>query len=434
VHDKKFFRYPTTVKRNVIVFCIAIVTVLLLGVVSVSRFFLPDTIRITEGQETTISYADIFSFHIHKSEKDSFEVMQSPIRGNQDIQISYPDSSQHTDTTVTKATISLFGILPVKTVTIEIWDSLYLVPLGQTIGIDIHTNGVMILGTGSVETAEGKQDSPAKGKVFTGDLIQKVNGQVVESNGDVTEIVEREGQSPVTLEILREGEIIQASITPLIGTDGIYKLGLWIRDRAQGIGSLTYYNPDTGGFGAIGHGIADVDTHETIPVGEGTITKARISAVKKGVEGEPGEIEGSLTSTVLGEIQLNSANGVYGTIVNSESLIQTQNAIPIALKEEIKEGKAYILCNLEGDTVEQYEVKVSKTSKIASKNDGLVVEITDPRLLEKTNGIIQGMSGSPIIQDGALIGAVTHVFVQEPQKGYGIYIEDMINTENSLKN
>ena len=198
MHDKKFFRYPTTVKRNVIVFCIAIVTVLLLGVVSVSRFFLPDTIRITEGQETTISYADIFSFHIHKSEKDSFEVMQSPIRGNQDIQISYPDSSQHTDKTVTKATISLFGILPVKTVTIEIWDSLYLVPLGQTIGIDIHTNGVMILGTGSVETAEGKQDSPAKGKVFTGDLIQKVNGQVVESNGDVTEIVEREGQSPVT--------------------------------------------------------------------------------------------------------------------------------------------------------------------------------------------------------------------------------------------
>lgn len=133
-----------------------------------------------------------------------------------------------------------------------------------------------------------------------------------------------------------------------------------------------------------------MDTHETIPVGEGTITKARISAVKKGVEGEPGEIEGSLTSTVLGEIQLNSANGVYGTIVNSESLIQTQNAIPIALKEEIKEGKAYILCNLEGDTVEQYEVKVSKTSKIASKNDGLVVEITDPRLLEKTNGIHKG--------------------------------------------
>ena len=310
MHDKKSFRCHATMKRNSIVLSIVFLIVILIGAVSISRFFLPDTIRITEGQETTISYANIFSFHIHKSEKDSFEVMQSPIRGNQDIQISYPENSQHMDTTVTKATVSLFGILPVKTVNIEIWDQLYLVPVGQTIGIDIHTNGVMILGTGSVETPEGKQDSPAKGKVYTGDLIQKVNGQAVESNGDVTEIVKQEGQSPVSLEILRDGGIVETSVTPLVGVDGEYKLGLWIRDRAQGIGTMTYFNPETGSFGAIGHGIADVDTHETIPVGKGTITKARISAVKRGEEGEPGEIEGSLTSTVLGKILLNSSHGV----------------------------------------------------------------------------------------------------------------------------
>ena len=231
------------------------------------------------------------------------------------------------------------------------------------------------------------------------------------------------------LGILRNGNRMQVTVDPVLGSDGTYKIGLWIRDRAQGIGTLTYVDPETRQFGAIGHGMTDVDLEKLLPLGEGTICQALINHVEKGNVGEPGEIVASLTPQILGSVEQNTDCGLFGTYTGTLD----SASLPVAFRDQVTDGEVKILCTLSGVAPKWYDARIQRVSSIASQNIGFTVEITDPELLELTGGIIQGMSGSPIMQNGCLIGAVTHVLVQDPGKGYGIYIEDMLSQHLSDK-
>lgn len=310
-----------------------------------------------------------------------------------------------------------------------------LVPLGMTVGIKINTDGVMVLGTGYVNDESGNLHKPSEEILKPGDLLLTANGEKLINKDSLINIIEN-CDNDILMTLNRDGEVLKVNITPIKDTDNINKIGIWVRDSTQGIGTITYYNPLTGKFGALGHGIVDVDTKDLMSVRDGELMKSEISSIKKGKKGSPGELVGDIEAhNVIGQVQLNSNYGIYG-FLNENRLVNesnTMNAIPIALQKEVHEGPATILSNVEGSDVKEYDVYIESVNKHDTDNSkGMVMRITDTELLSKTNGIVQGMSGSPIIQDNKLVGAVTHVFVQDPTKGYGIFIENMIKQEYSI--
>ncbi|OGO84426.1 MAG: SpoIVB peptidase [Clostridiales bacterium GWE2_32_10] len=248
--------------------------------------------------------------------------------------------------------------------------------------------------------------------------------------------MEKAGDKDVTLKINRKGNIIYEKITPILSNEDEYKIGIWVRDSTQGIGTITYYNPSTGNYGALGHGIVDVDTSELMTVRTGKLLKSNISCIKKGERGTPGELMGIIIDTArtnFGSVIKNTGYGIFGKLNDRyKKSIQTPET-DIALKEEIKLGKAYIYSDVLGDGIEKYEIEIQSVNTLSYDiSKGVIIKITDKRLLEATNGIVQGMSGSPIIQNGKIIGAVTHVFVNDPTKGYGIFIENMLKEEKKI--
>ncbi len=375
----------------------------------------PDTVRVLDGE----SWGDSW-FQLDVMENEWVSVNETSIQQNHQI--------ESTEIVQTSGMIKLWGLIPLKAVSLEVWPEKTLEAGGSMVGIDLFTDGILVLGTGKVETANGEESSPARGILYAGDRIRKVNGEKVETVEEVDALVTEYGDQKVQMEIDRNGKMYSVSIVPKIDKEGKPRVGIWIRDRAQGLGTLTFVDPETKIFGAVGHGISDVDTEELLPVHTGVLTKAKIRQLIKGEVGEPGEVEGSLTGEICGKITRNTDHGIYGIAAED---VSTQGSYPIALKNQVKNGKAVILSDIIGDTVEAYAVKVEKASGLPTFNNGMVVTVTDERLLEATGGIIQGMSGCPIIQDGKIIGAVTHVFVKNPKKGYGVYIEDMLEAAGS---
>ncbi len=370
----------------------------------------PDTVRVLDGE----SWGDSW-FQLDVVENEWISVNDTSIQQNHQI--------ESTQIRQTSGVVKLWGLIPLKAVSLEVWPEKTLEAGGSMVGIDLFTDGILVLGTGRVETVNGEESSPARGILYAGDKIRKVNGEEVETVEEVDALVAESGGKVVKLQISRDDREMTVSVTPKIDTEGKPRIGIWIRDRAQGLGTLTFVDPETQLFGAVGHGISDVDTEELLPIHTGVLTKAKIRQLVKGEAGAPGEVEGSLTGEICGKITRNTDHGIYG-IATEE--VQTHGSYPIALKDQVENGNAVILSDMIGDTVESYAVKVEKSSGIPTFNNGMVVTVTDERLLDVTGGIIQGMSGCPIIQNGKMIGAVTHVFVKEPTKGYGVYIEDML--------
>lgn len=327
----------------------------------------------------------------------------------------------------------LLGYIPIKTVNVEVVKPKALVPCGNLIGVKVEAEGICVLGT-SPFTAGDKEVCPCKNKIEKGDIIIEVAGTPLKSKEHLRELIKVNEESALTLKIKRKEELIDVILTPkYCENEGSYKLGLWVKDSTQGIGTVTYFDPETKTFGALGHGINDSDIKRLLPIKAGEVTKATITAIRKGEKGEPGELKGIIEYTprnILGSIESNTALGIFGTLNKRGELLFRNEPIPIAYQNEIEEGKAVILSNIIGDEVKPYEVEIKKVARYTSEPaKGMVIQITDTRLLEITNGIIQGMSGSPIVQKGKLIGAVTHVFIQDPTKGYGIFIENMLNNE-----
>lgn len=324
--------------------------------------------------------------------------------------------------------LKLFNKIPIKTVTVSVVPENYVIPGGEAIGVKLFTDGLLVVHISDVSGADGKEHSPAKDAgLAENDRILKADGIDMKLNEDFMDYINRK-QSEVTLEIARNDEIITTKITPVLSrTDGKYKVGIWVRDSTAGVGTLTYYNPNNSEFAALGHAICDSDTMSILKLSRGSITKCSILSVKKGERGVPGELKGSITGGNIGSITVNDGFGIYGTLANNE-IVKGKQPIETATRFQIKEGPCTILCSVDSQGVKEYSAEICKVSKLPEPdNKSMVLKVTDEELLSKTGGIVQGMSGSPILQNGRLIGAVTHVFVNDPTKGYAVFIENMLN-------
>lgn len=323
---------------------------------------------------------------------------------------------------------SLLGVVPIKEIQVDVVDRQQLVPGGMPVGIYMKTEGVLIVGTGEVCDMNGITQEPVGDIVHSGDYIQAVNGIPVSDKQEVVEQINQAVNQQVELQVLRNGELMDLKV-PVVQT-GIseYKAGIWIRDDTQGIGTLTYVKED-GSFGALGHGISDIDTSTLLSLKDGKLYETDIKSVVKGEDGAPGELAGVIRyqqDKVLGEISDNTELGIFGTMTSDMDQINEQEVVDIAYKQEVKTGAATILSAVSGE-IKEYEIEIEKLNLNSSDaNKSMVIRVTDPKLLEITGGIVQGMSGSPIMQNGRIVGAVTHVFVNDPTKGYGIFIENML--------
>ena len=300
------------------------------------------------------------------------------------------------------------------------------IPLGQAVGIKLFAQGVLVVGLTDIATDQGLA-SPAKAcGIRTGDVITHINDAQVSSIEEVQTILQDLNGQEMELNVLRaEEELELTTRAAQCSADGAYKLGAWIRDSMAGIGTLTFVEPATGLFGTLGHGINDVDTAVLMKLQAGAITPAKVVGVVKGEDGRPGELKGAFTSGEdLGKLFANTQQGVFGYLTENDTF--TGTPIPVADQEEVREGKATILSNVDGTQVEEYAVEITRICHNATDTRDLMLKVTDQRLLEQTGGIVQGMSGSPIVQNGKLVGAVTHVLVNDPTRGYGIFIENML--------
>lgn len=300
---------------------------------------------------------------------------------------------------------------------------------GMPVGIYMETDGVMVLSTESLEGVDGEEHEPAAGIVRTGDYITAVNEKEISGKSELLEAVDDLDRDSVVLTLRRSGETMDVRIRPVECAPDDYKLGIWVRDNVQGLGTVTFLTEQSR-FGALGHGIHDTDTNVLMTISDGTLYKTSIQDVIKGADGSPGTMEGIIVYNnynVLGTIDKNTEAGIYGTVDRIDELFEEQIPIETASAGEIVTGDALMRCFVDNE-VRDYKIQVTDIDTSGNEiNKGLVIQVTDPELLEKTGGIIQGMSGSPIIQNGKLIGAVTHVFVQDSTKGYGIFIENMLN-------
>lgn len=304
------------------------------------------------------------------------------------------------------------------------------IPLGKAVGIKLFSDGVLVVGLSEISTDSGSV-SPAKTSgIQEGDIITHINQEKVDTIEEVKDTLQSIGGKQMSVQVLRDNTPTQLTAQAVqCSTDGVYKLGAWIRDSMAGIGTVTFYEPSTGLFGALGHGISDVDTAMLMPLQSGSIMQASVIAVKKGSAGDPGELRGSFQAeTDLGELFANTSGGVFGTMTGLE--YSEDELVPVATPEEVTTGPAVIRANISGDTVEEYSVEIVKLFDSDDTRD-LMLEVTDPRLLSATGGIVQGMSGSPILQNGKLVGAVTHVLVNDPTRGYGVFADTMLNLAES---
>lgn len=322
---------------------------------------------------------------------------------------------------------------PVKKVDVNVLKDFKVIPGGQSIGVKLNTIGVLVVGHHQVSTEEGKVSPGELAGIQVGDIITEINGQKIEKMSDVAPFVQEAGQKnePLKIMLTRENGKVEAELMPQKekGEEN-YKLGLYIRDSAAGIGTMTFYHPQSKKYGALGHVISDMDTKKPIVVDDGQIVKSTVTSIEKGSNGNPGEKLARFSSDkeVIGNIKRNSPYGIFGELNRGIKNGIMDEPLPIALSHQVKEGPAQILTVVEDDEVKLFDIEIVST--IPQKfpaTKGMVIKVTDQELLGKTGGIVQGMSGSPIIQDGKLIGAVTHVFVNDPTSGYGVHLEWMLN-------
>lgn len=319
--------------------------------------------------------------------------------------------------------LKFLGLVPVKTVSVNTVKPPAATISGECIGVKLYADGLITVGVTDFESADGARVSPARDAgVRAGDIIKSVNGAPVSTIAQFLKTIDSEKNCVISVQ--RDGKNIDFRIYPAPSSDGHRRIGVWVRDSVAGIGTLTFADAQTGKFATLGHGIADADTDVLIPLKSGTLHPATILGITKGKKGVPGEIIGSLSeSKTLGKCEKNLETGIYGTLGGN----RRGETLQIAPSSEIQKGDAAIVCTIDGEGPKQYSVKILNISRLYGGTKSMIIRITDPHLISKTGGIVQGMSGSPIVQNGKLAGAVTHVFVNDPLKGYAIFAETMLS-------
>jgi stage IV sporulation protein B len=326
--------------------------------------------------------------------------------------------------------------LPLKEVTIKVLPETRVIPGGYSVGVKMDVKGILVVGLEEILTDKGEKVNPGlEAGLEIGDSILAINNTPVDSPAEVRKAL-NEQKGTIRLKISRRGEIMFFNIKPVKPIDDDnYKIGVWVRDKTAGLGTLTYYDPATEHFGALGHAITDPGTGQVLKVKSGELLSASVESVKQGTAGEPGEIRGIFyeEDAPLGDIKINTEYGIFGSFYDRVTNPYYTEPMAIGYQNQIKEGPAWILTTVDGKTMERYSINIDKVNRqLKPSTKSMIISVTDPRLLKKTGGIVQGMSGSPIIQNDKIVGAVTHVFVNDPLKGYGIYIEWMLQQTDTL--
>ncbi len=325
--------------------------------------------------------------------------------------------------------VTLFG-KKVKQVTVDTIENVEVVPIGKVIGMKLYTNGVLIVGMSEIENMNNELVSPfANCDIKEGDTIVKVNETEIETIDNLKTVVNSSNGENVLLTLVRDGTIVTSNITPVQTETDEYKLGLWVKDAATGVGTITYYEKNTGNFAALGHGIVDNDTDKLINIDSGEVVTSQVISITKAQINSPGEIRGTiLNQKTIGQVKKNTQFGIYGSLDNLASLnVDTSQAIPVALRDEIQVGDAKLVCSLDGKNNQEYDIKIEKIyTNNNYDNKSMLIRITDDQLIKQTGGIIRGLSGSPILQNGKFVGAVTNVLVANPEIGYAIFGDMMI--------
>lgn len=395
-----------TFLKGISLFLLAFIifTVTIGGVYSLT---IPNTLRLSADEELP-SYA-----------------LLTPCSSN----VSYQIDAQ---TLTSSIDYKLYGVIPTKSVVVNRQKELRLYPGGMPFGVKFITDGVLVVGFCDVDSKDGKINPAIKAGLKMNDVILKINNAEIVGALELTEAVERCGGKPLSITYRRGGVESTTTLTPAYSkSESKYKTGIYVRDSGAGIGTVTFINPENYSFAGLGHGICDGGTGALLPIQRGSVVNVTISGVIKGLAGSPGEVKGYFSSGKVGTLLGNTECGVYGVFAGKPAGIHKE-PIPVGKRDELKEGKAYIYCTLDTGAAKQYEIEISNINKEATGNKCFTIKVTDPALIEKSGGIIQGMSGSPIVQNGKLVGAVTHVMVNDPTVGYGIFIENMLNQMGDL--
>lgn len=332
-----------------------------------------------------------------------------------------------------KVELKLFNSIAVKDINVSVIPTTTVIPVGKAIGMKLYTKGVLVVGMSEIENEEKIKEKPYENSgIEEGDSIIAINNEEINTTDELIQQVNNSNGESLKIKYVKNDKILETSIVP-VKTKEDYKIGLWVRDAAAGIGTLTFYEPSTNMFMSLGHGIIDIDTEEIVDISKGELVTANILSIIKGEKNKPGEIKGSITKGVaIGDIYKNTKMGVYGNVKNRQYIDTTYNEMEVAERSEIKTGKATILCQLDSGAPQEYQIEIERIySNNNTDNKSMLIKITDEELLNKTGGIIQGMSGAPIMQNGKFIGAVTNVLVKDPTKGYAIFGDLLIKQMRS---
>ena len=377
---------------------------------------IPNNIVLFEGE--TISLKTIFG------------LKADIIYNDETVETISNNQSKINETGKKTARLNLFEKIFLKNINIDVLPKTTVIPVGNIAGIKLYTSGVLVVGMSEIYGTDNKAYKPYENSgIEEGDTIISINKNQITSTEDLIEKVNSSKGNEVQIQYIHNEKTAECSITPVQTSNNEYKIGLWVRDSAAGVGTVSFYEPSSKTFGALGHGITDIDTEQLIDIASGEFVTTRILNIVKGQIGTPGRIQGTVDNQKnIGTIQKNTRFGIYGKVDNISSLnIDTSNEMEVALRDEIKIGKATIKCALENGKIDEYEIEIEKIFKENNyDNKSMLIKITDERLLEKTGGIIQGMSGSPIIQNGKFVGAITHVLVNNPTEGYAVFGDIMI--------
>lgn len=399
------------------------------------KAIIPDHITIEAGSENFLQLSEEPEVYFQEEVVQTLGSSAVKIPKNAvHIEMKNKDVSTEQSVGTYNVQCKFLGFLELKNVQVDVIKEQEVYPGGFPVGIYVETKGILVIGSGSITGMDGLQYEPAKNIMQSGDYITSINGKRVTTKEEFIQTVNEEGGNPVILGIKRNGEESKVKLTPVKTGKDEYRLGIWIRDNTQGVGMLTFVTKE-GKFGALGHGITDVDTGLLMNIEEGRVLDTEIISVVKGKSGSPGELVGMIDYREeynIGNVSDNTLNGIFGNI--DEDVLCNFNIKPmkIALKQDIETGPAVIRTNIDGE-MKEYDIEILEIDlNCKEENKSFLLEVTDEELIEKTGGIVQGMSGSPVIQNGKLVGAVTHVLVNDPTKGYAIFIENMLETANQV--
>ena len=400
--------------KKVSLFCVLIIFVLLFIYICYIDS-IPSSIILLQGEE--IGLKPMFGLNIEVNAKESIET-------------SFQEESEISDK-IGKNELSLnLGNIKLKDISVTTIPNKVVVPGGEAIGLKLYTNGVLVVGMSEIEGEDNKKYKPYENSgIEEGDMITKISDKTVTCTADLITYVNECNGKELNLKYVRDGKEYETKMNPTKTGEKDYKLGLWVRDAAAGVGTVSFYEPQTGSFAALGHGIIDIDTEEIIHIATGELVTSNIVSIVKGEKGKPGEIRGSIENgTTIGSVYKNSAFGIYGKLNRGTKFIKSNTKeMEILPRDEIQTGKAKIICTLENNKTEEYEIEIQKVfMNNNTDNKSMIIKVTDQKLIEKTGGIIQGMSGSPIIQNDRFVGAVTHVMVNDPTMGYGVFADMML--------